>query len=60
MKIDNSFKDKFDMIMLPVSCYNIFGNAYFSAFGYTTNSYMKIVDWVVETLFLIDIFFNFV
>ena len=45
--------------MLPVSCYNVFGNAYYSAFGSSKNIYIIIIDWIVETLFLIDILFNF-
>jgi len=33
IKKDNTYKSGFDIIMLVVSCYNIFGNAYYSAFG---------------------------
>ena len=45
--------------MLPVSCYNVFGNAYYSAFGSSNNIYLIIINWIVETLFLIDIVFCF-
>ena len=47
------------MLMLPVSCYNVFGNAYYSAFGSSTDTHIIIIDWIVELLFLIDIFYNF-
>lgn len=47
------------MLMMPVSCYNVFGNAYYAAFGSSSNTYVIIVDWVVESLFLADIIFNF-
>ena len=33
IKKDSSWKGMFDILMLFVSCYNIFGNAYYSAFG---------------------------
>ena len=59
VKHDNAFKEYFDMLMLPVSCYNVFGNAYYSAFGSSTNLYIIIIDWIVEGLFAIDIAFNF-
>ena len=59
VKHDNAFKEYFDMLMLPVSCYNVFGNAYYSAFGSSSNIYIIIIDWIVETLFLIDIVFCF-
>jgi len=55
----NALKEYFDMLMLPVSCYNVFGNAYYSAFGSSNNFYIIIIDYSVETLFLIDILFNF-
>jgi len=34
IKKDSGWKSGFDMLMLIVSCYNIFGNAYYSAFGF--------------------------
>ena len=60
VKRDNIFKEYFDMVMLPVSCYTVFGNAYFAAFGFSTDPYINILNWVVETLFLIDMVFNFI
>ena len=33
IKKDSTWKGAFDIIMLIVSCYNIFGNALYSAFG---------------------------
>lgn len=59
VKHDNALKEYFDMIMLPVSCYNVFGNAYYSAFGSSNDFYIIVIDWVVESLFLIDILFCF-
>ena len=60
VKHDNALKEYFDMIMLPVSCYNVFGSAYYSAFGSSNSLEVKIIDWVVESLFLIDILFSVV
>lgn len=45
--------------MLPISCYNVFGNAYYAAFGESDNIYMWILDFFVEFLYLIDLGFNF-
>lgn len=33
IKKDSNWKGAFDILMLFVSCYNIFVNAYYSAFG---------------------------
>ena len=59
VKHDNPFKEYFDLVMLPVSCYNVFGNAYYSAFGSSNDLIIQVIDWVVESLFFIDILFNF-
>ena len=59
VKIDNPCKQYFDMLMLPISCYNVFGNAYYAAFGEADSIYMWILDFFVEFLYLIDLGFNF-
>ena len=33
IKLDSTWKGVFDFIMMITSCYNIFGNAYYAAFG---------------------------
>jgi hypothetical protein len=45
--------------MLIVSCYNVFGNAYYAAFGVPVETYDIIIDNVVEFLFLCDMIFCF-
>mmetsp|Transcript_38864 Transcript_38864/g.59066 ORF Transcript_38864/g.59066 Transcript_38864/m.59066 type:complete len:105 (-) Transcript_38864:301-615(-) len=59
IKKDNTYKSFFDMIMLIISCYNIFGNAYYSAFGVEKTLYFSILDNTVESLFLMDMIFCF-
>lgn len=56
---DNSYKALFDIIMMFVSCYNIYGNAYFAAFGISDDFTIVIVNQCVETMFLMDIAFTF-
>lgn len=45
--------------MLFVSCYNIFMNAYYSAFGIPIEDYFIWVDNFVESLFFCDLIFCF-
>ena len=45
--------------MLFVSCYNIYGNAYFAAFGISDSLSVAILNNIVETMFLMDIIFTF-
>ena len=56
---DSTWKGAFDIIMLIVSCYNIFGNALYSAFGLSDQPYFWYLDNFVETLFLFDMLFCF-
>ena len=42
-----------------VSCYNIYGNAYFAAFGISDDLKIVIINQAVETMFLMDIVFTF-
>ena len=57
IKKDSTWKGIFDLVMLLVSCYNIFGNAYYAAFGVPTQFYDVAIDWFVELLFLADMIF---
>ena len=56
---DSTWKGAFDIIMLFVSCYNIFGNAYYSAFGKSDSWTFFWLDQCVEALFLLDLLFCF-
>ena len=56
---DNTWKSFFDILMLFVSCYNIFGNAYYSAFGKSESWSFFWIDSCVEFLFLLDMIFCF-
>jgi len=46
-------------MMMFVSCYNIYGNAYFAAFGISDDLKIVIINQAVETMFLMDIVFTF-
>ena len=59
IKKDSSWKGAFDIVMLFISCYNIFGNAYYSAFGAPTSIAFYVIDYVVEFMFVCDLFFCF-
>ena len=59
IKKESSWKGGFDVVMLFVSCYNIFMNAYYSAFGIPTDPYFNYVDMAVESLFICDLVFCF-
>ena len=59
IKYDSTWKGGFDILMLIISCYNIFGNAYYSAFGVTDALWFNILDQAVESLFLLDMAFCF-
>ena len=45
--------------MLVASCHSIIVNAYFAVFGLPTSDMMVSCDYVVESLYLFDIVFNF-
>ena len=59
IKKDSTWKGIFDLILLLISCYNIFSNAYYSAFGVPDSLSFKIVDNFVEGLFWCDLCFCF-
>lgn len=52
-------KGFFDIAMLFVSVYNIFGNAYFATFGERFDNWIIVVNFIAETMFLFDMVFNF-
>ena len=45
--------------MMITSCYNIFGNAYYAAFGAPQEFYDVMIDNFVEVLFFLDMIFCF-
>lgn len=57
---DNSLKGIFDVVMMFVSIYNIFGNAYYAAFGIPTDKVFQYADQTVESLYLLDMIFCFI
>jgi hypothetical protein len=59
IKKDSNWKGGFDVLMLFVSVYNIFVNAFYSAFGIPTTQNFIIVDNLVEGLFICDLCFCF-
>ena len=56
IKRDSSLKGAFDILMLIVSVYNIYGNAYYSAFEITFKNQLWFIlfDNIIELLFFID------
>ena len=56
---DGTWKGMFDLLMMFASIFNIFGNAYYSAFGVPESMQNIILDQIVETLFLFDMIFCF-
>lgn len=59
IKKDSSWKGMFDILMLFISCYNIFGNAYYSAFGAPDTTLFYVIDYIVEFQFVLDLIFCF-
>lgn len=59
IKKDSTWKGVFDIVMMFTSCYNIFGNAYYAAFGVPTGVFEILLDTFIEVLFLMDMIFNF-
>ncbi len=45
--------------MLLVAFINVFGNAYIAAFGESKDQWFMICDQFMESLFLLDMVFNF-
>ena len=56
---NSTAKGFFDISMLLVSCYNIFGNAYFATFGERQEKWIIIINFIAEMMFLFDMIFNF-
>lgn len=56
IKRDSSLKGAFDILMLIVSVYNIYGNAYYSAFEipFKNDLWFILFDNIIELLFFID------
>ena len=56
IKRDSSIKGAFDILMLIVSVYNIYGNAYFAAFQVFTEQELWFIlfDNIIELLFFVD------
>jgi hypothetical protein len=59
IKKDSTWKGLFDLFMLMISVYNIFGNAYYSAFGAPETTWFIVVDVTVELMFFFDMIFCF-
>lgn len=59
IKIDCTWKAMFDNLMLIVSVYNTFTQAYFAAFGTDLKDGNSITDILSEMLFLLDFSFCF-
>jgi hypothetical protein len=59
IKKDCTWKGIFDIMLMSVSIYNIFGNAYYSAFGEPEDTWFWVIDLLVETMFLFDMLFCF-
>lgn len=56
---DSTWKGIFDFIMMITACFNVFGNAYFAAFGVPTKPWEIFVDKFIESMFFADMCFCF-
>lgn len=59
IKKDSTWKGIFDFMMMVMSVYNIFGNAYYSAFGAPAEPVYMAIDLAVEAMFFADMIFCF-
>lgn len=59
IKIDSTWKAFFDNVMLIVSTYNTFTQAYIAAFESDEELYTKLSDYFIEFLFALDFVFCF-
>ena len=59
IKNESSWKGFFDLALLFFTGINIFGNAYIAAFDAEESIPFYIADQCIETMFLLDIIFNF-
>ena len=59
IRLDSSWKRVFDFVMLLASCQSIIFNAYYAVFGLPSKPGEVMMDWIVESLFLLDMIFNF-
>jgi hypothetical protein len=56
---ESTWKGVFDIVMLIASCYNVFSQAFYAAFGEPTDFSLNVFDYVIESLFLLDFIFCF-
>lgn len=59
IKKDSTWKGLFDIFLMFISVYNIFGNAFYSAFGEPTSTLFLFIDLTVELMFFFDMIFCF-
>lgn len=59
IKEDSTWKAYFDLLMLIASVYNVFTQAYYSAFGLPEGFYFNVLDYLIEVLFFLDFCFCF-
>ena len=59
IKIDSQWKNIFDIMMIIVSCYNVYTNAFYSAYRMPETNKEIIIDQFVEIWFLLDMIFCF-
>jgi hypothetical protein len=52
-------KGAFDIMMLFAACFNIFSNAFYSAFGMPDTIWFNVIDNTIEGLFWIDMILSF-
>jgi hypothetical protein len=45
---DSKWKGKFDLMMMFASIFNVFSNAYYSAFGEPVDAVMVYIDLIIE------------
>lgn len=59
IKLDNPWKNLFDVVMVFASGYSTFTQAYYAAFGLPTDPIYLTVDYSIEFFFILDFIFCF-
>lgn len=57
--IDATWKEIFDLVLIFSSVYNVYANAFYSAFRLPESPSELFLDWFIEVMFLFDMIFCF-
>lgn len=57
--LESGWKANFDNLLILASCINVFTQGFYSAFGNPTDTSSKVIEWLTEVLFSLDLIFCF-